>query len=75
MMAITLRSRRTAISNNNAPMPADGSVERMVIGWDHALIEHAENDVDDDQGRRNQHRRARQCILVGAGVALKARHQ
>ena len=32
-MAITLRSIWTAISSSNAPMPADGKVDRMVIGW------------------------------------------
>ena len=32
-MAITLRSRWTDISMSSAPMPAEGSVDRMVIGW------------------------------------------
>jgi hypothetical protein len=32
MIAITLRSICTAINKSSAPMPAEGSVERMVIG-------------------------------------------
>ena len=33
MMAMTLRSMWTAISSSSAPMPAEGSVDRIVIGW------------------------------------------
>ena len=44
-----------------APTPADGSVERMVIGMDVALVEHAEHDVHGDDGRQDQER------LVGEG--------
>ena len=33
MMAMTPRSVRVSISASNAPMPADGSVDRIVIGW------------------------------------------
>jgi len=32
-MAITLKSKPNAISSSTAPMPADGKVDRMVIGW------------------------------------------
>jgi len=32
-MAITLRSIWKAVSSSKAPMPADGKVERIVIGW------------------------------------------
>jgi hypothetical protein len=32
MIALTLRSARTAISSRSAPMPAEGNVERIVIG-------------------------------------------
>ncbi len=33
MIATTLRSWWNRISARNAPTPADGSVERIVIGW------------------------------------------
>ena len=33
MMATTLRSWRKIISASSAPTPADGSVERIVMGW------------------------------------------
>jgi hypothetical protein len=33
MMPITERSMWPACSASNAPMPADGSVDRMVSGW------------------------------------------
>ena len=33
MIATTLRSWRKRISASNAPTPADGSVDRIVIGW------------------------------------------
>ena len=33
-------------SASSAPTPADGSVDRIVIGWMRALVEHAEDDVD-----------------------------
>ena len=33
MMPITPRSLRDSISASSAPTPAEGSVERMVIGW------------------------------------------
>ena len=58
MMAMTLRSMWTAISSSSAPMPAEGSVDRIVIGWIEALVEHAEDDVDHDQRRPDQQRRA-----------------
>ena len=32
-IAITLRSKPNAISSNSAPIPADGRVERIVMGW------------------------------------------
>ena len=53
-------------------MPADGKVDRMVIGWIDALIEHAENDVDHHQRCRDQDRRARQRGLERLRIALKA---
>ncbi len=31
--AITLKSCRQIISASSAPTPADGSVERIVMGW------------------------------------------
>ena len=33
MMAMTPRSLPVSISASSAPTPADGSVERIVIGW------------------------------------------
>ena len=33
MMATIVRSSPAAISASSAPIPADGSVERMVSGW------------------------------------------
>ena len=45
--------------------------ERM----DRALVEHAEDEINDDQGGGDQDRRARQRSLEGLGVALKARRQ
>ena len=33
MIAIRLRSRPITSSASSAPTPADGSVERIVIGW------------------------------------------
>jgi hypothetical protein len=33
MMATTLRSSPAIISASNAPMPADGRVDRIVTGW------------------------------------------
>ena len=33
MMATTLKSWRNRISASNAPTPAEGSVDRIVIGW------------------------------------------
>jgi len=33
MTAITLRSLPVSSNDSKAPMPADGSVERIVIGW------------------------------------------
>ena len=38
---------------------------------DEALVEHAENDVDHDQRRRDQSRLACQRRLKGLGVALE----
>src|SRR5882672_4144374 len=40
---------------------------------DHALVEHAEDEVDDEKRRGYEDRRARQGRLEGLGVALKAR--
>ena len=48
--AMMVRSSPASMRASSAPMPADGSVERIVIGMDEALVQHAEHDV---------HRRAR----------------
>ena len=42
---------------------------------DRALVEHAEDDVDDDERRGDQERRARQRRLEGLRVALEAGRQ
>ena len=44
----------------------------MVIGWISALVEHAEDEVDDDERRGDQDRLARQRRSERLGVALKA---
>ena len=61
----------TAISNSSAPIPADGSVDRMVIGWIDALVEHAEDDVDHHQRGRDQEQSARQGRLKAWALPWK----
>ena len=74
-IAITLRSKWKAMSSNSAPMPADGRVEKDGDRVDHAFVEHAEDEIDDEERRGDQERRARQRRLEGLGVALEARGQ
>ncbi len=44
-------------------------------GVDHALVEHAEDEIDDEQRRGDEDRHARQRVSECLGVALKARLQ
>src|SRR5213593_4474062 len=69
--AMTESSRRTSRSASNAPSPAEGKVERIVIGWIQ-LSYSTEHDVDGDDRRQDQER------LVGQGrlePRLDARRQ
>ena len=70
MMATMSRSRWNSISASSAPTPAEGSVERIVIGMDEALVQHAEHDVDGHQRRQNQQALVRQRAFEGRGRAL-----
>ena len=54
-----------SISASSAPTPAEGSVDRIVIGMDVALVEDAEHDVDGGERRRDQERLAAERILIG----------
>ncbi len=45
---------RKAISARSAPTPAEGRVDMMVIGWDGALVKHAEYDIDRHRGGEDQ---------------------
>ena len=60
-------------------MPAEGSVDRMVIGMDEALVEHAEHDIHRQHRRREQEQFVRQRGLERLRRALegdlKARRQ
>ena len=69
IMAMMLRSVPVSISASSAPTPADGSVDRIVIGMDVALVENPEHDVDSHQGGGDQQRLAAERILVGLGGA------
>ena len=70
--AMTLSSVWQSSSASSAPTPADGSVERIVIGWIIAFVEHAEHDVDRHQRGRDQQRFVGQRCLKGLRRALKA---
>ncbi len=65
--AITVSSWPSIISASSAPMPAEGSVDRMVDRVDEALVEHAQHDV------HHQDRRGQQQQLVGEVVAERKR--
>jgi hypothetical protein len=69
--AITLRSMWNSVSARIAPTPADGSVDRIVIGMDVALVQHAEHDVHGHNGRQNQPAFIGQRRLEGARRPLK----
>ena len=72
MSAITLRSVRKSRIASSAPTPAEGSVERIVIGVDVALVEHAEHDVHDDERGQDQQRLRGERGLEGLGGSLEA---
>ena len=72
MMPITSRSLPAIISASNAPMPAEGNVDRIVTGMNEALVQHAQHDVDGDEGGDQQEDLARQGILESLGGTLKA---
>ena len=54
MMATTLRSWWNKINARNAPTPAEGSVERIVIGWIKLSYRHAKNNIDGHKRRKDQ---------------------
>ena len=53
---------------SSAPTPAEGSVERIVIGWIKTFVEHPENDVDGQQRRQQQQRH--RCTVTPGTPAL-----
>ena len=71
MTAMTLSSVRQTRRERTAPTPAEGSVERMVIGMDVAFIENAEHDVDRHERGQDQKRLVGQGGLKGLGRALE----
>ena len=70
--AMTLKSVRQIISASSAPTPAEGRVERIVIGMNVAFVEHAEDDVDGHERRKNQKWLVDQRGLKGLRRSLKA---
>ena len=61
------------VSASSAPMPADGKRRQNGQRVDEAFVEHAEDDVDDDQRGRDQRRLAAQRGLESLRVALEGR--
>ena len=59
MSAMMLNSVLNRRSASTAPAPAEGSVERIVIGVDVALVEHAQHDVD--RGERGRGSGSARC--------------
>ena len=59
------------MSASSAPTPAEGSVERMVMRMDEALVEHAQHDVDGDQRGQNEQRLVGERILERRRRALE----
>ena len=70
MMATISRSRWKSISASSAPTPADGRVERIVIGMHEALVQHAQNDINRHQRGQNQQPFVRERAFEGRGRAL-----
>ena len=54
MSAMIVNSVPVTISASSAPTPADGSVDRIVIGMDVAFVQHPEDDVDRDHRGQNE---------------------
>ena len=77
MMPISATSDRFTpqiISASSAPTPAEGRLDRMVMRMDVALVEHAQDDVDDDDGRQDQERLALERGLEFRRAAGEGRH-
>jgi hypothetical protein len=60
MSATSEKSVRQTSRARRAPTPAEGSVERDRDRVNVAFVENAEHDVDDDNGRENKKRLARE---------------
>ena len=73
MIAMMPRSVRETMSASSAPTPAEGSVERIVIGMDVALVQHAQHDVHGDDRRQDQQQRVVERGLERERRALEAR--
>jgi hypothetical protein len=73
MMPITSSGIPNSISVNKAPSPAEGKVEMIVRRMDRALVEHAEDDIDRDQGSHNQDGRAAERTLEGRRPSRQSR--
>ena len=71
MMAITLRSRLTAISMQQRADAGRGQRRQDGDRMDEALIEHAEDDVDDDERRGDQERLAGERGQKGLALPWK----
>ena len=66
MKAITVSSMPASRSATSAPSPAEGRVEMMVSGMRQALVEHAQHDVDGEQGGDDEERLRVGLLLEGA---------
>ena len=72
MSAMIVNSVPVSISASSAPTPADGSVDRIVIGMDVAFVQHPEDDVDGDHRRQNEHGLVAERRLKRLRGALKS---
>ena len=71
--ATRLKSKWNSISVASAPTPAEGKRREDGQRVDVALVENAEDQIDDEQRGQDQHRHGRQRILERLGVALEGR--
>ncbi len=71
MIEMTSRLEPVTSSASKAPTPADGSVDRIVIGVNVALVENAEDDVDADDGGEDEEHLIIERRLEGEGRAFE----
>ncbi len=72
IMPTISRSVLNRIIATNAPKPAEGNVEMMVRGWNQALIQHSQDDIDGREALcADQNRLIGKSFLIGLRRAGK----